>query len=604
MSRISMKAVGSSGQGINSIGEVIAMGLKRSGYSVFGYREYPSLIKGGHASFQIDVDSIPVRSPGTKTDILITLNHHGFEHNLYDLQKGGIIIHDVDYWEFSKEDQRFIEENDIKIAYIPLDEMLKKLKARPILANVLLTSFVWDMLNQDIELLKQLVREQYQHKGEEVVKKNLECVDAGCIYNDPKLGRVTVSLPKPDSRWKDQLLVTGSVAMGLGALHAGLRVYVGYPMTPSSPLLSYISSVQKEAGLVIKQAEDEITAVQMASGAFHMGTRAMTATSGGGYDLMTETMSMNGMIENPMVVVLAQRPGPATGNPTWTAQGDLLLAINSSHGEFPRLVISVSDPEDCFSLMPEAFNLAEEYQLPVIVLTDKHIAEALCTVPAFDQKKAQILRGKLITDPKALKNLKGSDRYDPSAKDGITPRWLPGYEAETFNAQADEHSADGSIDESAETAKAQMEKRMRKMVVLTKQLPDPELYLAGKNPKSDPSTSSGRNPKDADLDILLVGWGSTKMTVLDVLESMKVGKSESLKVGYLHYTYLWPLKTEMFEKLSAKAKKVILVEANYQGQLGMLLRQECGVDIEKKILKYDGRPFYFDELQNLILQNL
>src|SRR3989344_7563032 len=237
MSRISIKAVGSSGQGINSIGEVIAKGLKRSGYCVFGYREYPSLIKGGHASFQIDVDSVPVRSPEMKVDILITLNHHGFEHNLRDLKKGGIIIHDVDYWEFSKEDQKWIEEQEIKIVYIPLDEMLKKLKARPILANVLLTSFVWDMLNQDIELLKALVREQYQHKGEDIVKKNLECVDAGCIYNDPKLGRVTVDLPKPDSQWKDQLLVTGSDPMWLGAIHGGLRLYIGYPMTPSSPLL-------------------------------------------------------------------------------------------------------------------------------------------------------------------------------------------------------------------------------------------------------------------------------------------------------------------------------------------------------------------------------
>jgi len=586
MSRISIKAVGSSGQGINSIGEVIAKGLKRSGYSVFGYREYPSLIKGGHAIYQIDVDSIPVRSAETKVDILITLNHHGFEHNLYDLKPGGIIIHDVDYWEFSKEDQRFIEKNKINIAYIPLDAMLKKLKARPILANVLLTSFVWDMLNQDIELLKALVREQYQHKGEDVVKKNLECVDEGCIYNDPKLGRVTVSLPNPNAKWNDHLLVTGSVAMGLGALHAGLRVYVGYPMTPSSPLLSYISSVQKDAGLVIKQAEDEITAAQMSSGAFHMGTRAMTATSGGGYDLMTETMSMNGMIENPMVCVLAQRPGPATGNPTWTAQGDLMLAINSSHGEFPRLVMSVSDPEDCFSLMPEAFNLAEEYQLPVIVLTDKHIAEALCTVEMFDQKKAEIRRGKLITDPKDLKKLKSTDRYDPSAKDGITPRWLPGSHAETFNAQADEHNGDGSIDESAEMAKLQMEKRMRKIETIKKNLPDTELYGA-KNP-----------------DVLIVGWGSTKMTVMDVLEGLEVGKFRGLKIGYLHYTYLWPLKTELFERLAAKAKKVILVECNYQGQLGMLIKQQCGFDIQEKILKYDGRPFFYDELRELILQNL
>ncbi len=578
VSRISIKAVGASGQGINSIGEVLAKGLKRSGYSVFGYREYPSLIKGGHASYQMDIDSVPVRSAETKVNILVTLNHHGFEHNLRELKPGGIIIHDVDYWEFSKEDQKWIKDNDIKIIYLPLDEMLKKVKARPILANVLLASFVWDMLDQDINLLKTLVREQYEHKGEEVVKKNLECIDVGAAYNDPKLGRVTVSLPKPDPKWNDQLLITGSHAMGLGAVHAGLRVYVGYPMTPSSPLLAYIAEIQKDAGIAVKQAEDEITAAQMASGAFHMGTRAMTATSGGGYDLMTETMSMNGMIENPMVCVLAQRPGPATGNPTWTAQGDLMLAINSSHGEFPRLVMSVSDPEDCFSLMPEAFNLAEEYQLPVIVLTDKHIVEALCTVEMFDQKKAEIRRGKLITDPKDLKKLKSTDRYDPSAKDGVTPRWLPGSHAETFNAQADEHSADGSIDESAEMAKVQMEKRMRKAETIKKNLPDPELYGA-KNPE-----------------VLIVGWGSTKMTVMDVLESL-----ENQKIGYLHYCYLWPLKTELFEKLAKKAKKVILVECNYQGQLGMLIKQQCGFDIKEKILKYDGRPFFFDELRERLL---
>lgn len=591
MSRVSIKAVGASGQGINSIGEVIAKGLKRSGYSVFGYREYPSLIKGGHASFQIDVDSIPVRSAETKVNILITLNHHGFEHNLRELKPGGIIIHDVDYWEFSKEDQQWITENDIKIIYLPLDEMLKKVKARPILANVLLASFVWDMLNQDINLLKTLVREQYQHKGEEIVKKNLECVDAGCMYNDPKLGRVTIHFPKPNAKWNDHLLITGSVAMGLGAVHAGLRVYVGYPMTPSSPLLHYIAEIQKEAGLVVKQAEDEITAVQMASGAFHMGTRSMTATSGGGYDLMTETMSMNGMIENPMVCVLAQRPGPATGNPTWTAQGDLHLAIRSSHGEFPRVVMSVSDAEDCFALMPEAFNLAEEYQLPVIVLTDKHIAEGLTTIPHFDQKKTEIRRGKLITDPKALKTLKSTDRYDPAANDGVTPRWLPGTEAATFNAQADEHNGDGSIDESAPMAKAQMEKRMRKMETLKKQLPDPELFITDANTKIE-------------VDVLLVGWGSTKMTLMDVLESLEVGKFGGLKIGYLHYTYLWPLKTELLEKLATKAKKVILVECNYQGQLGMLIREQCGLEIKEKILKYDGRPFFYDELRELILQNL
>jgi 2-oxoglutarate/2-oxoacid ferredoxin oxidoreductase subunit alpha len=572
MNRVSIKAVGASGQGINSIGEVIAKGLKRSGYCVFGYREYPSLIKGGHASYQVDIDSVPVRSSETKVDILITLNHHGFEHNLHDLKKGGIIIHDVDLWEFSKEDQDYFKKNEIQIIHMPLDEMLKKLKARPILANVLLTAFVWKSLGQDLEILKALVREQYAHKGEEVVNKNMECIDEGFAFEDSKIGKVEVKMPKSDKKWKDHMLITGSKAQGLGAIHGGLRVYVGYPMTPSSPLLAYISSVQKEAELVIKQAEDEITACQMASGACHMGTRSMTATSGGGYDLMTETMSLNGMIENPMVCVLAQRPGPATGNPTWSAQGDLLLAAFSSHGEFPRCVMSVSDSEDCFSLMPEAFNIAEEYQLPVIVLSEKHSAESLYTQAPYNQKSTKIRRGELVTDPKELKKIKSTDRYDPSAKDGVSKRWLPGAEAETYCAQGDEHDSEGNVVEGSQNAVEQMDKRMKKVDAMKSKLPDPVLYGA------------------KDPDVLLVGWGSTKGAILDVIEGSKM--------GYLHYSYLWPLKTELFEKLAKKAKKVVLVEGNHTGQLGMLIKQECGYDITEKILKYDGRPFFTDELSN------
>ncbi len=576
MDRVSIKAVGASGQGINSIGEVIAKALKRSGYCVFGYREYPSLIKGGHASYQVDIDSVPVRSSETKVNILITLNYRGLERNIREVKKGGVIIHDVEGWEFSEDDQKFLKENDIKVIKMPLDGMLKKLKARPILANVLLTAFVWDMLGQKADSLKDLVRKQYEHKGQEVVEKNMQCIDEGFAFNDPEIGRVTVEMPKPDKKWKDHLLITGSKAMGMGAIHGGLRVYVGYPMTPSSPLLSYVASKQKDAKLVMKQAEDEITALQMASGAGLMGTRAMTATSGGGYDLMTETVSLNGMIENPVVINLAQRPGPATGNPTWTAQGDLLMSVGSSHGEFPRCVIAASDAGDSFSLMPEAFNIAEEYQLPVIVLSDKHSAESLYTQCKYDQKKTEIKRGAIVMDKKELDKLKCTDRYDPTVKDGISKRWTPGTKAATYCAQGDEHDSEGNVVESSQNAIEQMEKRMKKMEALENALPDPELF-GSKNPE-----------------ILLVGWGSTKGCVLDVLEDVEGN------VGYLHFAYLWPLKTNRFEELAAKAKKVILVEGNFQGQLGMLIRQKCGYEIKDKILKYDGRPFFTNELSKKI----
>lgn len=579
MSRVVLKIVGAQGQGINSIGEVIAKGLKRSGYCVFGYREYMSVIKGGHSGFQIDVSDELIQSTDSTVDVLITVNHHGLERNSDDVRDGGIIVHDTLDWEWNAKDAASLKKRRITVIELPVERMLQDLKASAILGNMMLTAFLWALLRQKTDALRRIVREQFEHKGEEVVQKNFACIERALKFHAEHAGKRTLDLPKPNPRWKDHLLLTGSQAMGLGIVHAGCRAYFGYPMTPSSPLLSYIADKQNETEMVVKQAEDEITAAQMMSGAMFAGARAITATSGGGFDLMTETVSLNGIIENPSVFVLAQRPGPATGLPTWTAQGDLLLAVGSAHGEFPRLVMSVSDARDCFDLMPEAFNYAEEFQTPVIVMTDKQTAEALWTQEPFDQGAAEVRRGKLVVDTKELKKLKSTDRYDPDVQDGISKRWLPGADAADYCAQGDEHNAEGSIDESAANAKAQMEKRMRKMEKLRSVLPEPELFGA------------------KDPEVLLVSWGSNKGVVLDVMKELETKKS---KLGYLHYTYLWPLRTERFQELAKKAKKVVLIECNKQGQLGMLLKQECGIGIEEKILKYDGRPFFYDELLTLL----
>ncbi len=589
MTRVSLKIVGASGQGINSIGEIVAKGLKRSGYCVFGYREYPSLIKGGHASYQLDASAERIESTELKVDVLITLNHHGLELNLGEIKPGGLLIHAVSNWKFTSADEALLKKNAVRVIYLPVDEILRKMSAKPILGNVLIAAFVWAACGQDKDLLKTLVGEKFAKK-KNLLDANMRCIDEGYGYTDPGLGKVTVAFPKPDSAWKNDLLVTGSQAMGLGAVHAGVRFYAGYPMTPSSPLLSYIADLQNKTGMVIKQAEDEITAAQMASGAMFMGTRALTGTSGGGFDLMSETVSLNGIIENPSVFILAQRPGPATGLPTWTAQGDLLLALHCAHGEFPRCVISVSDSQDAFDLMPVAFNIAEEHQISVIVLTDKQIAEALYTQAPYDQTRAAVYRG-IVTDPAELKKLKSMDRFDPHAKNGISPRWLPGTEAATYNAQGDEHNGEGTVDESAENGRLQMEKRLKKGEFLKKALPEPELFVAG----SRGATS------EVELDLLLVGWGSTKSVMLDVLMSDEL---KGKKVGYLHYTYLWPMKTERFEALLKKVPQTVLVETNALGQLGMVLQLACGKGISDRILKYDGRPFYYDELLPLVTQRL
>ena len=581
MPRISLKIVGSSGQGIDSIGEIMAKALKRSGYCVFGYREYPSLIKGGHASYQLDVSDEKIESSEVAVNVAITLNHHGLEQNLSDLKPGGMMIHSTPDWKFPKKDQELIGRLSLQIVELPIETVLRKLGAKPILGNVLLSAFLWSMLGQDIEALKKMVGEKFAKK-KDLLELNMRCIEEGFEMRK-EFASMTVAMPKPQKKWQKQLLITGSKAMGLGAVHGGMRLYAGYPMTPSSPLLSFVSSIQNQTGIVIKQAEDEITAAQIVSGAMFMGTRALTATSGGGFDLMSETLSLNGIIENPTVFVLAQRPGPATGLPTWTGQADLLMAIHTAHGEFARLVLSVSDSDDAFTLMNEAFNFAEEFQISVIVLTDKQIAEALYTQEAYDLKKTKIKRGLLITDSEKLKKLKSADRYATDTKNGISPRWLPGADAATYVAQGDEHSGDGTVDESAANAKAQLEKRMKKMEALKAALPEPELF-------------GSQEPE-----VLLVGWGSTKSVVLDVLKSTEL---KDKKIGYLHFTHLWPLKTEKFTALATAAKKSILIEGNYQGQLGILLKQETGIEIKDRILKYDGRPFFYDELLKAIQEKM
>lgn len=614
MNRISLKVTGAQGQGVNSVGEMCAKGFKRAGYCVFGYREYMSVIKGGHSSYQLDIASEHIESTEMEVNVLVCFNHHGLEHNALQVKKGGIILHQTPQWKFPKEQQKVLDDRGVCTVYLPSEDILKKIEAKPVLGNVLITSVVWSILGRSADDLKELVREQFGHKGEKIIAANIVCIDEGVkfvreIENGPSCAQATegkklkmendLKLLEPNAGWKDHLLITGSEAMGLGLIHAGCRMYCGYPMTPSSPLLLFLADMQNATGMIIKQAEDEITAAQMMSGAMYMGTRAATGTSGGGFDLMTETLSLNAIIENPAVFILAQRPGPATGLPTWTAQGDLLLALGSAHGEFARCVVAVSDAQDCFDLMPEAFNIAERFQTPVIVMTDKQIAEALFTQMPYDQGKAKADRGLLVTDAKVLKQLKSTDRYDPSAKNGISPRWLPGAEAATYCAQGDEHNGDGSVDETANNAVEQMEKRMKKMRALEREVAEPRLYAMRHSARSAKATRARecemRNDDPA-LDLLVVSWGSNKGVILDALK----GAGGTLQVAYLHYTYLWPMKTERLRKLKAKAKRTVLVECNHGGQLAQVIQLAGGPAITEKILKYDGRPFFVDALERLL----
>jgi 2-oxoglutarate ferredoxin oxidoreductase subunit alpha len=309
----------------------------------------------------------------------------------------------------------------------------------------------------------------------------------------------------------------------------------------------------------------------MAIGASHGGTRVMCGTSGGGFDLMTEAVSLSGMTEIPFVCVIAQRPGPATGAPTWTAQGDLNLAVFAGHGEYPRIVIALSDAIDAFYLVGTALNLAEKYQTPVLLLTDKYLAESNFSIPKYDVSKVTIDRGKILKE--------GDDsklRYDYT-EDGISPRWFPGDKIATFLANSDEHTTKGYSAEETDQLEKMMEKRMLKEKSILNDLPEPEII---------------GDPKTADLSI--ISWGSNKQVIKDVVNELEKGGK---KFAILHLTYMWPLKTENLSKFIKDAKKSVVIELNATGQLAHLVKRQTGLDIGEKILKHDGRPFAFDELK-------
>ena len=351
-------------------------------------------------------------------------------------------------------------------------------------------------------------------------------------------------------------------------------------MSPASSILTHIAPMAPHTGLVVKQAEDEIGVANMVVGSAYAGTRTMTATSGGGFDLMTETISLAGIIETPWVCVLSQRPGPATGLPTWTGQGDLKLAIYSGHGEFGRMVMAVSDCEDSFYLIQDALNKAEKYQIPLVLLSDKFLSESYQTVAPYQQKSIPIERG-LVEDAAELKKLKNTDRYKIT-ENGISKRWVPGDAEAYYFANGDEHHEDGVIDESA-NAGEMYAKRNRKLATIKSELPVPEIF------------------GEKNADISFVGWGSTKGVMLDVITA---AKKQNIAVNYLHYTYLWPLKFEDFDKFYEENKNIHLIEGNHNGQLGNLLAMQAKHKLTKRLLKWNGRLFNFEEVLAYIKQAL
>lgn len=578
MDRTSIKLTGESGKGLLSSGLIMARALKDMGFHLTSDREYPSLIQGGHSSLQIDFGTNEINALSQELDIVVAFDRAGLIEYIDEIKEGGILIHAYERHNMIPQLKKLTEQKNITVLYLPGRTIVRKKGGSEIMINMVLLGLLWKVLGFDPEALKKEVERQFSSRPK-LLKTNFKCIEAG--YKAKELKNIPKYKIKRNRKKPNTILIDGTRAISLGAIQAGVRNYYMYPMSPASGILTYLAQKYDETGMIVKQVEDEITAAQMTIGSMHAGSRALVATSGGGYDLMTETVSLSGLTETPLVIIIGQRPGPATGLPTWTSQGDLALAINAGHGEFPRIVVGCSDPSSSYELIQHAFNLAEKYQTTVIVLTEKVVLETFKTVEPFKQKKIPIERG-LVTKKSELKSLKSSDRYKIT-KSGISKRWIPGSCETYYYANGDEHWEDGKITEKSEPIKEMYAKRMRKETTIKTALPDPLIYGAKTN-----------------ADISFIGWGSTKNTMLDVIEETK---KNGIKVNYLHIDYVWPLRDKAIDKFFTQNKNVCLIEGNYRGQLGELIEHATCKKFKDKLLKYDGRPFFVDEIMTYIEKN-
>lgn len=575
--RFTWKIGGEAGFGIKAAGLVFAKAMVRAGYEAFDYSEYPSLIRGSHNTYQITVAGDNVCSASSTVDLLVALNKETIDLHSAELSHGAGIIYDGE--EIKLTADKFKGRGVVLIS-VPLKKFAAE-TGGDIMRNTVAIGASLAVIGLEPKILENILKEIFAHKPG-VIEANIKAIEAGYTFvkkNYPKLDFKVNIKPR---QHQPRMLVAGNEAMGLGALVGGLNFFSAYPMTPATSILHYLAGKAVSEGLVVKHAEDEISVINMALGAAHVGARAMCATSGGGFALMGEAIGLAGVSETPIVIIDVQRPGPATGMPTWTDQGDLRFVLHAAQGEFPRIVLAPGDVSECFYQTAEALNLAEKYQLPVIVLSDKYLGEGAATVPMFDEKKVRIERGKLLTDEKALANFK---RYKVTA-DGVSPRTLPGMKGGIFSADSYEHDEFGFSSENQEDRIAQVDKRAKK-------LERAAIELGGAN-----------HYGPAHAKITLVGWGSTKGPILDALELLPPRLKG--KVNFLHLNVIWPFPAKLVKSalastgLLSNPRKIILIENNSTGQLGSLIRQETGIEIKEKILKYDGRPFFPEELAEKI----
>jgi 2-oxoglutarate/2-oxoacid ferredoxin oxidoreductase subunit alpha len=564
---LSVKIGGEAGQGVKSSGLLLAKFATRSGFSIYNYIEYPSLIRGGRNVMQINISKEVVTGPYKKCDFLIALNQEIIDHHVKEIPSGGGVLFDAD----RKYNLEEVGE-DIKMFPVPLSKLAKENGGSELLSNTVALGATVGIMGGDIQGLLTLINQEFEDKGEEISQTNQNAAQSG--YNfalDNFKEKIDPLLVDSGSAFSviPQMVVNGNEACALGAICGKLDFAAIYPMSPISGILAVLAQNQEGYGYVYKQPEDEIAAINMTIGAAFGGARALTATSGGGFCLMTEGYGLAGITETPLVIVEGMRGGPATGIPTWSEQGDLRMILHAHQGDFPRILLTPGDAKEAFELTTKALNLAEIYQTPVVVLIDKNICDNDQNFDLFNTSDYQTDHGKVTND------VSSDYRRYKLENDGISQRAFAG-SGNFFIANSDEHEEIGYSTEEIEMRNIQMQKRMKKLETCQENhMEKPQLF----------------GPEQADLTI--VSWGSNKGPILETLKNFP-------NVNFLHLTWVNPFPVEETSLILKKSKKVLNMECNFTAQMGGIIKEKTGIEIKNNFLKYNGRPFFVEEITEKI----
>ncbi|WP_144932570.1 2-oxoacid:acceptor oxidoreductase subunit alpha [Paenibacillus sp. 32O-W] len=566
--QLSWKIGGQQGEGVESTDRIFSTALNRLGYYLYGYRHFSSRIKGGHTNNKIRISTKPIRAISDDLDILVAFDQESIDLNAAELRPNGVVVADAKF------NPVIPDGVSARLFAVPITAIAEEL-GTSLMKNMVASGASWALLGLPLDVFNKAVEEEFGRKGAAVVEKNLEAVKRGADFILDQAGGPLPEFQLAPADGKQKLFMIGNDAIALGALAAGCRFMPAYPITPASEIMEYLIKALPKFGGTVIQTEDEIAAVSMAIGANYGGVRSMTASAGPGLSLMMEAIGLAGMTETPVVIVDTQRGGPSTGLPTKQEQSDVNAMIYGTHGEIPKIVIAPSTVEECFYDMIQAFNLAEKYQCPVIVMTDLQLSMGKQSAEPLDYNRIVIDRGNLLRDVPEREDGTLFKRYAVT-EDGISPRVLPGIKNGIHHVTGVEHDEVGRPSESPVNRKKMMEKRMEKLKHIKVEQP---IHV---------------DAPHEDADMLIIGMGSTGGTIDEARGRLA---SEGIKSNHLTVRLLHPFPVDELRPHIEKASKIVVVENNATGQLASLIKLHFGcADKIHNVLKYNGNPFLPSEI--------